>query len=38
LLIETRPSQQEAWQSRIDSIRGDRTLPIFFSLPEPEAE
>lgn len=37
LLIETRPSQQEAWSSRIESIRGDRTLPIFFSIPEPEA-
>ena len=36
LLIETRPSQQEAWQSRIESVRGD-TLPIFFSIPEPEA-
>jgi hypothetical protein len=37
LLIETRPSQQEAWQSRIESIRGDQTLPIFFSIPAPEA-
>lgn len=37
VLIETRPPQQESWQSRIESVRNGQTLPIFFSISAPEA-
>lgn len=37
LLIETLPHQQEAWRARIDGVRDGKELPIFLSIPTPEA-
>lgn len=35
LLIETLPHQREAWDCRIESVRGETALPICYCLPMP---
>jgi hypothetical protein len=36
LLIETLPHQKEAWQRRIEFVRGSSELPITYCMPLPE--
>jgi hypothetical protein len=38
LLIETLPHQKEAWQRRIEAVRGENGLPITFCIPFPETK
>jgi hypothetical protein len=36
LIIETLPHQKEAWQRRIEHVRGDAELPTFYCVALPE--
>jgi hypothetical protein len=36
LIIETRPHQMEAWQQRIEAVRGSDNLPVLWCVPLPE--
>jgi hypothetical protein len=38
LIIETLPHQKEAWQSRVEAVRGRNELPITYCMPFPETK
>jgi hypothetical protein len=38
LLIETLPHQKEAWERRIEAVRGGKELPITFCVPFPDSK